>query len=174
MKIWHETNWYAIQTKVACENLAAMNIGRLAVEVLLPKMRQERQVYGAPRLVTKPLFASYLFARFCPARDLHSIRYARGVRRVVGAGATLFPVDEPIIQTILARLDADGYVKPADETFHPGERVRVESGPLKGLTGIFDREMDDRKRVVILLEAIEYQARAVLEKQFVKPMAQKH
>lgn len=164
MDFYRETHWFAIHTKPHREDAAAFNIARLDLEVLLPKVKQERVICGVPREVIKPLFPGYLFARFCPATYLHLIRYARGVLRVVSCGDVPLPVDEAIIGEIRSRIGPDGYVRLEDRSPRPGDRVLVREGPLRGLRGIFERELDDRERVILLLEAIEYQARVVIER----------
>lgn len=171
MDLWRETNWYAIHTKPCREDLAAMNLKRLGLDVLLPKMKQEKLVWGVPQIVIKPLFPGYFFARFRPSEYLHLIQYARGVRRVVSGGDIPLPVDEEIIQAIQSRLGVDGYVTLGLMPLSPGGRVIIQDGPLKGLAGIFERELDDRERVVILLEAIQYQARVLIEKWHLKAAA---
>jgi transcriptional antiterminator RfaH len=166
MDILQDCNWYAIHTKPCREDLAAMNIGRLGLEILLPMMKQEKLRWGIPQMVIKPFFPGYLFARFRPVAYLHLVRYARGVRRVVGVGETPLPVDEAIIRTIQSRVGADGFVNIESESLKVGDRVLVQEGPLQGLMGVLERELNDRKRVVILLERIEYQARALIEKRY--------
>ncbi len=161
---YREIHWFAVHTKPHREDAAALNIARLDLEVFLPKIKQERLICGVPRDVIKPLFPGYLFARFRPAAHLHLIRYARGVLRVVSCGDTPLPVDEAIVQEIRSRIGPDGYVRLEDRSPQPGDRVLVREGPLRGLTGIFERELDDRERVILLLEAIEYQARVVIER----------
>jgi transcriptional antiterminator RfaH len=164
MDFYRETHWFAVHTKPHREDAAAFNIARLDLEVFLPKVKQERVICGIPREVIKPLFPGYLFARFCPATYLHLIRYARGVLRVVSCGDVPLPVDEAIIGEIRSRIGPDGYVRLEDRSLRPGDRVLVREGPLRGLKGIFERELDDRERVILLLEAIEYQARVVIER----------
>ena len=44
--------------------------------------------------------------------------------------------------------------------------------PLQGLSGIFEQTLDKRERVVILLEAIRYQARVLIEKRYLKAQAE--
>ncbi len=168
MDLWRSINWYAIHTKPSQEGLAKMNIERLGLEVFLPMMRAEKLSWGIPRMVLKPFFSRYLFARFCPVTYLHSIRYARGVYQVVSTAETPTPVDEEIIHTIRSRIGAEGYVTMEPKVMQQGDRLMVNEGPLQGLTGIFERELKDRDRVVLLLEAIEYQARLLIEKRYLK------
>jgi transcriptional antiterminator RfaH len=171
MDYWRQTNWYAIHTHPCREAVAAMNIERLGLEVFLPQIKQQKSVWGVPQSVIKPLFSGYLFARFCPAAYLHLIQYARGVRRVVGNGDKPLPVDDEIILAVRSRMGKEGYVQIEPRPLCRGDRVVVEDGPLQGLIGTLEQAMDDRARVVILLEAIEYQARLLIEKRYLKAQA---
>ncbi|CAN5688913.1 hypothetical protein BH20ACI3_BH20ACI3_08540 [soil metagenome] len=172
MDYWRETKWYAIHTHPCREAVAAMNIERLGLEVFLPKIKQQKSVWGVAHSVIRPLFLGYLFAQFCPATYLHLIQYARGVRRVVGNGDRPLPVDDEIIQAVRERIGEEGYVQIQPKPMHRGDRVMVFEGPLQGLKGILEQDMGDRERVVILLEAIEYQARLLIEKRYLKTQAE--
>ncbi len=157
------TNWFAVQTKPSQEDLAAFNLGRLGLDIFLPKVRHESRDMkrrGMPR----PMFPRYLFARFCPLRYMHLIIYARGVRQIVCAGDTPVPVDESIINSIRIRVGPDGFLDLSSHAIQPGDRITVEGGPFNGSSGVFEREADERKRVVILLESIRYQARVVVDR----------
>jgi transcriptional antiterminator RfaH len=171
MDLWREINWYAIQTKPCREDLAAINLERLGLELFLPKVKLQEFGWGVPRVITKPLFPGYLFAKFCPLNYLHLVRYARGVRRVVSAGEVILPVDEQIIRTIQSRIREDLFMRLRPSPFHAGDLVKVQEGSLQGLSGIFERELDDRERVVILLEAIAYRARVLIEKRYLTSAA---
>lgn len=167
MNIWQDTNWFAINSKAGQESLVAANLERMKLEVLLPKRECEKLVWGVPYRMLKPLFPRYLFARFCPATHLHLIRYARGVSRIISALDLPLPVDEEIIRLIQLQICAEGYVK-LEPQFQPGQKVEVRDGMFQGLKGIFERDLNDRERVILLLEAIEYQARIVIEKRHLK------
>ena len=166
MDVWLDTNWFAVNTKPHREETAAFNIKRLGVEVLLPKISSVKSLMGTTRTVNTPMFPSYLFAQFSPGQYLHSIRYARGVRRVVSAGEVPIPVDSSIISSIQDRIDSRGFVELSPQKFEVGAEVYIKEGFLQGLTGVFERELSGQKRVVILLQSIEHQARAFVEKRF--------
>jgi len=163
--------WYAIHAKTRQEDLAALNLGRMNLEVLNPKIKREMPVWGQKRSVIKPLFPGYLFARFDPAKYLHLIQYARGIRQVLRCGTALLPVDDQIIQSICERLDSDGCVETPVEPLVPGSAVTIQDGPLSGLRGVFERDTSDRRRVVILLEAMQSRLRLEIERQALKPVA---
>src|SRR6516225_2164570 len=97
MDIWRETNWFAIHAKACRESFAAENVRALGIEVFLPQVHDERLIRRCWRIVTKPLFAGYLFAHFCPMETLGAVRHAHGVLTVLNTGRFPIPVDDQII-----------------------------------------------------------------------------
>jgi transcription elongation factor/antiterminator RfaH len=160
--------WYAIGTKNGQENRVEFHLVRLGLEVLNPKQKKEKKVWGGSKLVAKPLFPGYLFAKFDPPNYLHTIQYTRGVRQVLHFGNNLLPVDEEIIQNIRLRLDVDGCVELDKTAITEGDPISVCEGPLTGFKGIFKRELGDRNRVVVLLDLMGAYARVVMEKRLVE------
>jgi len=122
--------------------------------------------------MVKPLFPGYLFARFRPSSHLHSIRYARGVNRVLCTGEVPIPLGEEVVNAITDRIGADGFVRNNGVVLRKGDPVIVNDGPLQGLAGVFERELSDGERAVILLKTVEYQATVLIEKMRLRPQAQ--
>ncbi len=60
------------------------------------------------------------------------------------------------MELIRQRIDGNGIVKRTF-SFVPNETIKIKSGPLKDLLGIFERWVLDRERVRILLNVIGYQ-----------------
>ena len=112
-------------------------------------------------MTIRALFPGYLFARFCAADSLRAVTYSRGVVRVVGAGDRPSPVEDAIIESIRARIGADGCVELIERGLGGNDRVRITSGPLAGWSGVFERELSDSQRVVILIETLQ-QGRVVI------------
>lgn len=153
-----DMHWFAIQTRPNTEAAAESNLRALPIETLLPLARRPvRHATRAPRMVLRPLFPGYLFARFCAAVSLRAVNYTRGVLRVLG-GAPDRPwaVDDSIVAAIQERLDPEGCVEFVDRPFGAGDAVRVTAGPLAGWSGIFDSELSDARRVVILIETLQH------------------
>ena len=133
--------WYVVHTKPRQEAFAEMVLQRVGVETFYPKVKGDR-----------PLFTSYLFARFSAKWELRRVRYAQGVRGVVCFGGKPAPVGEDLIETIRRQM-VGGYVKLVDRVdLAPGDRVVVGEGPFRGLEGVFDRRLRGRDRAIILLE----------------------
>ena len=164
--------WYAIRTHPKQENRAEMNLRAWSVETFFPKIRDCRfnEFTGEPSYFVKPLFPGYLFARFELNSLLHKVRFTRGVHSVVCIGSDPAPVDDNVIEIIAAQIDAAGFVKIGAD-LEPGAKVLIQTGPLKGLTGVFKREASSADRIRILLDCVGYQAHVEVERKHVKALA---
>ena len=164
--------WYAILTKSKQENRAEDNLTAQGVEVFAPKVHKcySKQCGWNPSYKIKPLFPRYIFARFNLSEMLHKVSFTRGVQKVVGFAEGPTPIDEEIILMIQSRVGPDTFVRIGEE-FKPGDRVTIVGGPLKSFAGIFEREMKDTDRVMILLSTIGYQARIVIERELLNKVA---
>lgn len=160
--------WYAIHTKPAQEDVAVAYIARLGLEAFNPKIKKSQKVWGLLKEINKPLFPCYVFAKF---RDLHlhAVKYARGVRRIVGTGNCPTAIDEPIIASIRSRMVENSNCAQSPE-IKPGDPVVINCGALYGVAGVFEKELSDKKRVSILLDTIKWQARVLVEKRAVEKL----
>jgi len=149
--------WYAVHSKPKQELRADSNLRYWGVETLMPK-RSDPPWDRLSRITdrVRPLFPGYLFARFDADALLSKVRLTRGVHSVVGFGEQGTPIDDAIITFIRGRLQEDGFVRIKEP--RPGDVVTIINGPLRSLTGIFERELRDQDRVVILLTVINAQA----------------
>jgi transcription termination/antitermination protein NusG len=159
--------WFAIQTKTGAEDAAVHTLATLGLQTFLPLVRTAASRRRRITRRFRPLFSGYCFARFQANAHLHAVRYSRGVLRVVGTEETPWPVEDSIIENIRTRLDGEGVMDLEIRRFRPGDTVRICDGPFEGWTGVFDAELDDHLRVVILLEAIQ-QARLVMNRDCVE------
>jgi transcriptional antiterminator RfaH len=152
------------------ENFAATTVSSLGIEILLPRVKVERLVRSVLRTVTKPLFPGYFFARFCPEDFLESVQCSRGVLQVVSSGRFPVPVQDEIVREIQDRIQEDGLIRIPPQSLAPGTRVSIQSGPFEGMMGKVERESDDRKRVMILLETL-LNARVLVERRWLEAEA---
>jgi transcriptional antiterminator RfaH len=165
--LWRQDHWFAIHAKPRREHFAAANIGALDIETFLPRIKVTTLLGGVTRTIIKPLFPGYFIARFCPENTLESVKYSRGVLGVVSSGRFPIPVDDDVIEEIQGRAQKDGFIRIRPQTLAPGTRVAVQSGPFEGMMGTVERELDDRKRVVIFLESL-LNARVLIQKEWVE------
>jgi transcriptional antiterminator RfaH len=151
--------WYVIRTNSKQESRADSNLKTLGIETFSPRVKECRyNAYsGEKSYIVKPFFPGYIFARVCHTH-FHKVHFTRGVRAIVHFGNDPAPVDDSIIDAIRSRTEADDCIR-LDKQLKPGDRVIIEGGPLQNISGIFERETTGDQRVVILLEAVSYQAR---------------
>ncbi len=153
--------WYTLHTKPRQERQAATNLEALGVETFCPQLMRRKVIRRRWRNTVGPLFPGYLFARFDVETSFRMVNYATGVRKIVAFGGEPEPLDEEIIHGIRERL-TDGCLSVQAGSLRPGQSVQIQSGPLQGLEAIFEREMSDHQRVVLLLRTIESRWRVVL------------
>lgn len=158
-------NWYLVYTKPKNEGIVSRKFTDAGFEVLNPKLK-ERKVYRRKlQDITSPLFPCYVFVKFDSIEDYRLVKYTRGVKSIVGTAAEPNIVPDEIIDSILARIK-DGIVTFKPEELVKGEEVLIKSGPLAGLSAIFERELKGAERVSILLSAMN--ARVVLDRALVE------
>jgi transcriptional antiterminator RfaH len=169
-RAWNDLCWYLVQTHPRQEGRAESNLKSFGVETLAPRFIDRRLNFytGEPALHAKPLFPSYIFAKFI-ANDLYQkVRYTRGIRRLVCFGGSPTVVDEEMIAMIRSRIGEDGFASIEDDDLKPGDSVIIKDGPLRTFAGVFEREMSTADRVRILLLAVSYQAHIEVERGAVK------
>ena len=161
--------WYVIHTNVRQEDRADRNLRAQHVETLNPKiMERKSNPYTAKAsYLASPLFPRYIFAKFSAGLMLQKVHFTRGVHSVVGFGAGPTPVDEEIISIITDHMSPDGFIRIANE-LQKGDRVVIEDGSFKDFEGIFESEVKQTDRIVVLLNAVRYQSRIQIGKHQVK------
>ena len=163
--------WYAVYTKPKEEERAESNLRAWGIKTLMPKFKELEYSRGSrkPRTAVKNLFPRYLFAHFNCEASLHDVNYTRGVCGVVSFGLKPIPIDDFIIETIQSQIGEGGLVNV--QALYPGDRVKLESGPFKGLEGTVQRATPDQDYVVVLLSSVSYQGRLMIERAFLKKLA---
>jgi transcriptional antiterminator RfaH len=155
-------HWYAVRTKPHQESVAETNLLRQGIETFYPRLQERRYVRRKLRDIKVPAFPGYLFAKYDVAKNYRSVLYSRGVRDVVAFGPSPAIVDQVMIDAIRNRLShGDVLLSPA--AFTSGQSVRIHDGPLHGLEAVFERAMPGHQRAVLLLKALSYQARVVVD-----------
>ena len=162
--------WYVIQTKPKKEDEASSYLSTKGLEIFNPLMETFSPRNGKGNREFKPLFPSYIFGKFDLDRNYPLVRWARGVKKILGFGGYPIPVSEEVIEVIRSRTDDDGIVRRMIH-FEPNDLVRIKSGPLRDLLGIFERWVSDSERVRVLLNLIGYQPAVELHYSMIEKVA---
>jgi len=148
--------WYVIQTKPKKEEGAKLYLSTKGVEVFSPLIETFVPRNGKINKELKSLFPNYIFAKFELEKNYPLVRWARGVKKILGFGGYPVPISEEVIELIKKRTDENGIVTKTHH-FVANDVVRIKTGPLRELCGIFDRWVSDSERVRVLLNLIGYQ-----------------
>jgi len=157
-------DWFVINIKPKKD----AQVERLFIEggftIYSPKYVSEKRV--------RPFFPGYAFLRFDHPAQYQMVSFTRGVKRVVGNRVGPIPVPEEIVLGIRAR-EKEGYVELQKYGEAPGigDEIEVVEGPLRGLRGVFKKDLDDKDRVMILLNYVSYQGALRIEKAKLKKVA---
>ncbi len=155
-------NWYVINTKPKKENQVERLFREGGFTIYNPKYMSEKGI--------RPFFPGYAFLHFDYPSQYQMVKFTRGVKRIVGTeGEGPTPIPEETILGIRAR-EADGFIVLEKYGEQPdiGDEIEVVEGPLKGLKGVFKKEVGDKERVMILLNYVSYQGMLLIEKKKLK------
>jgi transcription antitermination factor NusG len=140
------SSWFAVQTRPKCEKSVAAALEMKGYESFYPIYKERRQWSDRRVELERPLFPGYVFCRLTSAAFGKAL-LTSGVTRMVGFGLT--PSEIPDDQIDALRRVNTSDAKRAPWTYIPtGTRIRVESGPLQGLEGIYLPQSDDRRLIL--------------------------
>ena len=162
--------WFALGVKHQHERTVERALTGQKWHALAPVYRAKRTWSDRVKEVELPLFAGYVFCRF-DYRERVRILNTPGVRRIVGFGSAAVPVEDAEIEAI-ERMDRSGAAVRPWPYLKPGDRVRVERGPLRGLTGTLIRERDV-SRLVIGVEMLQRSVAVEMDPSMVTPIEEK-
>src|SRR5271155_733837 len=126
--------WYALQVRTRYERAVAAYLTGLDYEWFLPVFKDRKRWSDRIKQIEIPLFPGYLFCRFDAQKRLPILKIP-GVVQIVGYNRQPISVDESEIAAIQT-LVASGVPNQPCSFVEIGDRVRIESGPLRGLQGI--------------------------------------
>jgi transcription antitermination factor NusG len=126
--------WFAVLVRTSREKTANLLLENAGYECFLPISKYMRRWSDRMKELELPIFPGYLFCRMNP-HDRLPVLMTPGVMQIVGVGKTPIPVDEQEIAA-LQRVGKSGLSTMPWPYLEVGHVVRIEDGPLRGLTGI--------------------------------------
>ena len=159
-----ELRWFVAHTKPRCEKKLVDFCLREGIAATLPCYRSAHKYRGKTVVFQKPLFPGYVFLRLESHRptSLRQNDYVANLL-VVHDQATL----ERQLREILLALDSGLEVKLAPE-IGEGTRVRIKSGPLRGVEGWVERR-SGMDTVLLRLDFISQAAAVQLGAENIEP-----
>ena len=163
-----EEQWYAVLARGRLERLVASLLAEKGFDPFLPTHTQMHHWSDRTKMVEAPLFPGYVFCRFALSARL-LILNTHGVRGIVGAGPKPFPVDPGEMATLQA-LVRSGLATEPWPFLRPGQSVRIERGPLRGLEGVVIC-VERQHRLVVNVTLLQRSVTAQIDPEWVSPMA---
>ena len=145
--------WYALHVKSRQELRTAEHLIVRGVETFAPTYKVRRRWSDRIKEVDLPLFPSYVFCRHT-ADQRHNVLTTPGVTSIVSFGNTPMPVSEEEMASVHAIVSSGMPFGPWPYVPRVGDRVRIEEGCMRGLSGFLVR-MRDEFRVVVNVELLQ-------------------
>lgn len=157
-------HWYAIHSKPRQEERALENLQRQGFEAWLPMLTVEKVLRSKLVQVIEPMFSRYLFIRLDTEQTNWSpIRSTLGVSKLVSFGNRPAVVADELIEALQQLPE-----QAPQRLIQPGQQVKIVSGPLRGLEGIY-QQADGELRAMVLVELLNKQHRIVTDMQDLRP-----
>jgi transcription antitermination factor NusG len=165
-----ELPWFALQVRTRHETAIAGFLEAKGYEQFVPLYQFRKRWSDRIKVTEAPLFPGYLFCRFDPQYRLPILK-TPGVIQIVGYNRIPAPIDEMEINGIQT-LVASGLQTQPWPFLAVGERVRIESGSLRGLDGIVVKMKENHRLVVsitLLRRSVAVEIDSALVEPFCKP-----
>lgn len=147
-----EREWFAIKTKPNREILAQSNFERQGLVVYLPKVMKTVRHARRVKKVARPFFPGYLFLHLAEMeRNWPAISNTIGSLSPVKFGERYPVVPDEIIEELKNREDEQGFISMIEmEKMRKGQKIKVLSGELEGLYGLFQCARGADRAIVFL------------------------
>ncbi len=164
-----QASWVVVNTHSRRETCAIENLQRQKFGVYCPMVRRRRSHARTVKDVLRPLFPSYVFVAIAPARQRwRPILSTYGVRGIVRCGDEPSTIDPRFIDNLRAR-EIDGAIVRPPSPYRVGQAVQIIGGPFDGIVATI-LSMDEKDRVVVLLDLMNRGVKVQVESQHVAPL----
>jgi transcription antitermination factor NusG len=149
-----EQSWYALLTRSRHEKSVAYRLHEIGVTSFVPVTRQLRTWSDRKKLVEFPLFSCYVFAKLSPTYEerLKALRID-GVYSLLGTRGEGTPIPEEQIDAI-RKITEERLAWHSHPFLKIGQRVRIRSGALSGVEGLFVARSGE-STLVVSIDAIQ-------------------
>ena len=165
-----EQQWYAVHVRSRHEIKVVERLTQAGKEVFLPTVERQRKWKDRKKTVEFPLFPGYLFVSITRnIDDRLSILKTKGVVRFLGTipGEPETVPEEQIIslkRLVESKEELDPY-----PYLKEGQRVRVRSGPLTGVEGIFEQKKE-RHMLVLSVDILRQGVSVKIDASEIEPV----
>lgn len=133
----NDPHWFAAYVRVHQERKVAQRLGADGIETYVPLRREKHKWSDRIKVVDVPLIPSIVFVRCTELQRLETLRNEPRIAAYMNAHGPYSPTIVPDRQMIdFQRICHTEPDRVEFEKFVVGDRVRITSGPLKGMEGL--------------------------------------
>lgn len=158
-------DWHLLLCKPNQNQIAFKHLARAGLDLFMPQHMVERRWRGQLRTEQRPIFKGYLFfSARATVLPWPQIRNTPGVSQIVGFGQNgPSRVPTEIVEGLRQRCDGSGLLQPESD-LAAGDTILITSGPFTDFVSKIE-QIEDDKRVHVLLELLGAHTRVVLDRQ---------
>ncbi len=138
--------WFALKTRSRHERVVRDGLALRGIDCFLPFSLERHRWSDRIQVVETPLFATYVFVRLPVSPPRPSVN-TKGVVELVTFGGEPAPVPDHEVEA-LRRLIFGGVALERHRFLRSGQRVRIRSGPFRGIEGTLLRRKGKEKLVL--------------------------
>jgi transcription antitermination factor NusG len=160
--------WYVLRVKHRHEKGVAQSLEAKGYEGFLPLYQARKRVFASRTDAHLPLLPGYVFCRLNLANRL-PVLIIPGVFHIVQAGKLFPAVEESEIQALQSIVSSGLYTLPWP-FLRVGQKVFLEEGPLRGLTGILT-VVNEKPKVVVSVTLLQRSVAVEVDRRWVRPIS---
>ncbi len=145
-------HWYAVYTKSRHEKVADTFLQSRDVKTFLPFRQVLSRWQDRKKLISLPLFPSYLFVNI-RLDELASVIYSKGVLKILGTNGIPCPIPNQQAESIMRLVNSDLKFDPYPH-IDTGNEVVIKRGPLEGVVGKIIVKRSSKHIVILSVDLI--------------------
>jgi transcription antitermination factor NusG len=162
-----QESWFATTVMPQHEAAVVEAFTERGLQPFSPTYPVTKQWSDRKKTLRKPLFSGYVLCRFT-RNDCATVLNTPGVRSIVSFGGQPAVVPDRDIEQIAAMVDSGRPLQPWPY-IDRGEEIRVDRGPLKGITG-FVVDTSDERRLVVSVMFLRRSVCVTVDRDFLTPV----
>lgn len=170
-----EKQWHCLYVRSRAEKKVLDQLKEMGIEAYLPLVTEMRQWSDRLKRVEMPLFKSYVFVRNDVKQHIPILNVYGVLKFVTFERQAVVVPDNQIIaikRFVESYEKGEEYKMENNEELKVGQKVRIISGPLKGLEGSL-QIIQNKRHLVVYIEAVGQHIPVHISRAKVEPVYEK-
>ncbi|NQZ20769.1 MAG: UpxY family transcription antiterminator [Colwellia sp.] len=139
-----DKQWYVIYTKPNAEKKLCNEVCKHQIDAYLPLRKETRQWSDRSKIITLPVFKSYLFV-YLNIADMHTVKTLPGFVHFISFGGYPTPIPDKEMVLLKAIMTESNNPQIRATALIKGDRVKLFKGALAGYEGILCQDQAGQK-----------------------------